>query len=169
MLRQRLLGASLAVMAVGLFVPGVSSAATHPNVGPHQAFAGSVNGSSGRPTPAVIRVVCPGPEGNRGHPVSGQTVEVGPAASTASTMGYTGNDATSIGAFFGPPPPAASGPGQVSFRNYGVPKAIPTSLSLPCQGKGVVTFIPFPESPPTSRSASTPVEYVNVAVTTSAG
>jgi hypothetical protein len=167
MLRQRLLGTSLAVIAVGLLVPGVSGAETHPNVGPHQLFAGSVNGSSGRPTPAVIRVVCPGPGAQRGHPVSRQTVEVGPAASTASTTGDTGNDATSIGAFFGPPPPAATGPGQVSFRRYRVLKAIPTSLSLPCQGTGVVTFIPFPESPPTSRSASVPVEYVNVAVTAS--
>jgi hypothetical protein len=165
MLHRRLLGVSLVAIAVGLLVPGVSGAATHPKVGPHQYFAGSVNGSSGGPTPVIIRVVCPGPEAQRGHPLSGQTVEVGPAASTASSIGYTGNDATSISAFFGPPPPAATGPGQVSFRRYGVPKAIPTSLSLPCQGTGVVTFVPFPESPPTSRSASVPVEYANVAAT----
>jgi hypothetical protein len=163
--RRRLLGASLVAIAVGLFLPGVGGAATHPKVGPHQYFAGSVNGSLGRPTPAIIRVVCPGPEAQQGHPVSGQTVVVGPAVSTATTVGYTGNGATSISAFFGPPPPTATGPSQVSFRRYGVPKAIPTSLSLPCQGTGVVTFIPFPESPPTSRSASVPVEYENVAVT----
>jgi hypothetical protein len=92
-------------------------------------------------------------------------VEVGPAASTAASIGYTGDDATSISAFFGPPPPAATASGQVSFRKYGVPKAIPTSLSLPCQGTGEVTFLPFPEDPPTSRSASVPVQYANVAVT----
>jgi hypothetical protein len=162
---RRLLGTSLVVIAVGLFIPGVSGAATHLKVGPHQYFAGSVNGSPGGPTPVTIRVVCPGPEAQRGHPLSGQTVEVGPAVTTASSIGYTGSDASSIRAFFGPPPPTATGSGQVSFRRYGVPKAIPTSLSLPCQGTGVVTFIPFPESPPTSRSASVPVQYANVAVT----
>jgi len=151
-------------MAAALMLPGVSGAATHPNVRPHQYFAGSVNGSLGTPTPAVIKVVCPGPEAQRGHPVSGQTVEVGLAVAATRNVGYTGNDATSIGAFFGAPPPTTTGPGQVNFREYGVRKAIPTSLSLPCQGTGVVTFVPFPESPPTSRSASVPVQYENIAV-----
>ena len=166
MSRRRLAGTALvvSVIATGLLLPGVSSAATHPKVGPHQYFAGSVNGSLGTSTPAVIKVVCPGPEAQRGHPLSGQTVEVRLAVATTRSVGYTGNDATSIGTFFGPPPPTTTGPGQVSFREYGVPKAVPTSLSLPCQGTGVVTFVPFPESPPISRSASVPVQYENIAV-----
>ncbi len=79
-----------------------------------------------------------------------------------STSGYTGNGATSIGAFFGAPPPA-NGPGQVSFTKYGVSKQVPTALNLPCSGTGQVTFVPFPQSPPTSYAATVAVEYVNVA------
>jgi hypothetical protein len=79
-----------------------------------------------------------------------------------ANAGYTGNSATSIGVFFGAPPPAA-GPGQVSFTRYGVPKAIPTSLELPCGGSGQVTFVPFPQSPPTSRAATVPVVFANIA------
>lgn len=50
------------------------------------------------------------------------------------------------------------------FTAYGIAKPIPTSLSLPCSGTGHVTFVPLPQSPPTSRSASVAVKYVNVAV-----
>ena len=165
MVRRTLVSALLMVVAAGLIAPGVCGATTHTKVGPHQFFAGSVNGSLGTPTPAIIEVVCPGPSNLTGHPLSGQTVEVGLAISTTSSSGYTGNGARSIGVFFGPPPPSKVGPGQVIFTRYGVPKAIPTSLNLPCGGTGVVTFVPFPESPPTSRSESVAVEYANVAAT----
>jgi hypothetical protein len=112
-------------------------------------------------------VICPGPVGigRTGHPLAGQTVEVGRTLPTGSNSGYTGSSATSIAAFFGAPPPVTAGPGQVDFSRYGVAKAIPASLSLPCGGTGAVTFVPFPESPPSSRSESVPVEYTNVAAT----
>ena len=167
MLRRSLIGASLVAIAAVVITPGVGGATTHTKVGPHQYFAGSINGSLGLPTPAIIRVVCPGPAtlGQRGHPLTGQTVEVGLTITTTSNPSYTGKAATSIGVFFGPPPPSSIGPGQVNFKKYGVPKAIPTSLNLPCDGTGVVTFLPFPESPPTSRSASVAVQYANVAAT----
>ncbi len=167
MARRTLVGTSLVVVAASLITPGVSSATTHTKVRPHQYFAGSVNGSLGTPTPAVIKVVCPGPAtpGQTGHPLSGQTVEVGLTASAIGNPGYTGDRATSIAAFFGAPPPSTAGPGQVTFTRYRVSKAIPTSLNLPCGGTGVVTFVPFPQSPPTSRSASVAVEFANVAAT----
>ncbi|MGO8873986.1 MAG: hypothetical protein ACLQPH_21780 [Acidimicrobiales bacterium] len=166
MIRRTLISASLIAVAAGLVAPGVSVAATHTKVGPDQAFVGSVDGSLGSPEPAVIKVVCPGPAtlGQTGHPLSGQTVEVNLASSVVPPPGFTGTRATSIAAFFGPPPPTATGPGQVTFKRYGVPEAIPTTLELPCSGSGVVTFIPFPESPPTSRSEGVPVEFDNVAV-----
>ena len=165
MVRRTLVGISLLVVAAALMVPGVSGATTHAKVGPRQIFDGSVNGSLGTPTPAIIEVVCPGPStvGRTAHPLPGQTVEVRLAPSAAARSGRTGDHATSIGAFFGPPPPGATGPGEVSFARYGVPKAIPTSLTFPCRGTGVVTFIPFPNNPATFRSASVPVEYADVA------
>jgi hypothetical protein len=157
-------GAILALVAVFAF-PGVSSATTHPKIGPHQAFGATVNGSVGRPQPAVIKVFCPGPvtKGQAGHPLPGQTVEVGPASSASTNTGFTGSHATSISVFFGAPPPSAGGPGRVTFYRYGVPKKIPTSMTFPCGGSGVVTFVPLPESPPTSRSVGVPVMYDNVA------
>ncbi len=165
MVGRALVGGSLMMVAVGLIAPGVSGAAPHAKVRPHQYFAGSVNGSLGTPVPAMVKVVCPGPVsfGRTGHPLAGQTVAVGRAISTESGSGYTGSDATVIGVFFGAPPPGSAGPGQVTFARYGMAKAVPTSLSLPCGGTGVVTFVPFPVSPPTSRSATVAVEYANVA------
>ncbi|MGO8870373.1 MAG: hypothetical protein ACLQPH_03055 [Acidimicrobiales bacterium] len=158
-----LLGASLA-FAASAAVSASAGAATHDKIGPHQYFDGLVNGSIGVGSPATINVVCPGPEDQTGHPVAGQTVEVTEPKAVLSTSGYTGNDATSIVAFFGPPPPAAGGSGQVKFTKYGVTKAIPTSFNLPCSGTGQVTFVPLPQSPPTSRAATVAVQYVNVGV-----
>ncbi len=144
--------------------PASAGAATHPKVGPHQYFDGLVNGSIGVGTPATIKVVCPGPADKTGHPLAKQTVEVVEPKAILSTSGYTGSNAHSISAFFGPPPPASATSGQVTFARYDVVKPIPTSLNLPCSGSGHVTFVPLPESPPTSRSASVAVKYVNVAV-----
>ena len=88
------------------------------------------------------------------------TVEVMRAAA-GSHAGYTGAVATSIRVFFGPPPPAGTpGTGLLTFSRYGVAKAIPASLLLPCGGSGQVTFVPLPMSPPTSRPAVVPVTYV---------
>ncbi len=162
MLRRTLVGASLAVTAAALIAPGAGVAAAHPKVGPHQFFNGTINGSLGTPTPAIIKVVCPGPAGTTGHPLGGQKVEVNLDVAILANSGYTGNSATSIGVFFGAPPPVA-GPGQLSFTKYGAPKNIPTSISVPCSGTGLVYFVPFPQSPPTSRDATVPVEFANIA------
>jgi hypothetical protein len=157
-----LLGACLALTGSAA-VSSSADAATHHKIGKHQHFDGLVDGSIGVGSPAIIKVVCPGPESQTGHPLRGQTVEVTEPKAILSTSGYTGNDATSISVFFGAPPPAANGPGQVSFTKYGVTKSIPTTLNLPCGGTGQVTFVPFPQSPPSSQAATVAVEYVNVA------
>ncbi len=136
----------------------------HPRVGPHQYFEGLVNGSPGIGGPAVIKVVCPGPTGQTGHPLAGQTVEVELPKVVLSDSGYTGDDATDITAFFGPPPPSAASSGHVKFTKYGVAKPIPTSLDVPYSGDGSVTFVPFPKSPPASQSTSVAVEFAHVAV-----
>lgn len=160
--RVLLLGACLA-LAASASVSATAGAATQGKIGPHQYFEGFVNGSIGVGSPAIVKVVCPGPESRSGHPVAGQSVQVAEPKVIHATSGYTGKDATSIGVFFGAPPPAAAGPGQVTFSHYGVVKSIPRSLAVPCSGTGHVTFVPFPQSPPSSRAATVAVKYVNVA------
>jgi hypothetical protein len=152
-----------AVLALAVMLPGTSGATTHPRIRPHQYFSGLVNGSTGHPTPAIIKMVCPGPSNSTGHPLEGQTVEVSRAAATISSAGYTGNRGTSVSVFFGVLPPSGSAIGQVTFARYGVPKPIPTSVTLPCSGSGVVGFLPFPRTPPVSRAATVQVEYANIA------
>jgi hypothetical protein len=151
------------IAALSLGVADVAGAQPVVHVGPNQYFTASVNGSNGYPQPVVIRMACFGPIslGQTGHPMAGQTVEVSLAGPNTTHTGFTGPSATSIGAFFGPPPPLVSaGGGDVNFTDYGVAKPIPTSLNLPCGGRGQVTFVPLPMSPPTSRPAVVPVYYV---------
>lgn len=140
---------------------GLQALAASTPVRPHQHFVGLINGSTGRPAPATIRMSCFGPivPGQTGHPMAGQTVAVKRVPPSAQA-GLTGDDARSIGAFFGAPPPgaAASSSSFVDFTTYGQ-KPIPTSLTLPCGGTGQVTFVPLPLQP-TSRSYSVPVSFV---------
>ncbi len=160
---RRAVVAGSMVVALALAVPTTIGAATHPRIRPHQYFAGLVNGSTGRPTPAIIKMVCPGPSNTTGHPLEGQTVEVIRAAATVDGGGYTGKSGTSISVFFGALPPSGNAIGQVTFTRYGVAMAVPTSVTLPCSGSGVVGFLPFPRTPPTTRAATVPVEYANIA------
>ena len=153
--------AAFSALALGL--PGVAAAAPAVRVGPDQSFRALVNGRSGHPTPVPIMVGCAGPvrPGQTGHPVAGQTVEVVLGASTAVNAGFTGATATSIGVFFGPPPPStAAGTGLLTLARYAVARPVPTSMLVPCAGAGQVTFVPLPMSPPTSRAAVVPVVYV---------
>jgi hypothetical protein len=102
----------------------------------------------------VIDVACSGPvsAGEKGHPRPGQTLAVRdlgkvPSPVVTGNVGFMGPAGHEIGIFFGPLPPvgsasAASGP--VIFTRYGVPKAIPTSVVLPCSGSGSVPFVPIP-------------------------
>lgn len=162
-------GAVLAVAVAVLGLAGVVGAATHVKIAPHQIFTASVNGSHGTPAPAVIRVVCPGPgAGQTGHPLPHQTISVDLAPSASTRNGFTGSNATSIAVFFGAPPPSDRTT-RPTFLRYGVNKPIPTSLTVPCSGTGVITFVPFPESPSTSRSVGVPVEYANLALAPRAG
>lgn len=133
-------------------------------VGPHQYFEALVNGQTGIGTSVPIKMACFGAvhPGEKGHPMAGQTVEVmRPLVIVFGHSGYTGKNATSIMAFFGPPPPTPSpvppSASTVTFTHYGIKKPIPTSLLLPCYGTGLVYFIPFPQVHPvreTRRCAS---------------
>ena len=136
-----------------------SAAAAAVPVGPHQFFAGEVNGAR---TGVVIRVACVGPvvEGQTGHPVAGQTVDVVPAAaSTSAAVGYTGESADHVLVGFG----TLSSTVPLSLSSYGVKAAIPTNIELPCYGPGQVTFVPAPDSA-TAHAATVAVTYQGIGV-----
>ena len=142
---KRIRGA-IALSGVGLSmivvtVASVSSAgAASPGggrIGPKQEFGALVNGKTGRKSPVVIRMGCPGAvkAGQTGHPVRGQTVP----EDIVGTFGNTGAHGRTIWAFFGAPP---------------------TTEVLPCSGSGHVTFVPLPMSPGSEQDVVIPVRYV---------
>lgn len=124
-------------------------------VGPNQSFHGVVNKGGQTPT---VAVVCAGPAAGdrRGPPAGNQTlaVTVSPAL---SGPGFTGSTANRIVAVF---VDDASAP--VTFRAYNHPKAIPTSLRLPCSGTGTVRFAPRPAGNG-AHADRVVVQYVNIA------
>ena len=117
---------------------------------PNEFFSGYINGHP--PGQAIIYTACfgPGTPGETGHPLAGQTIEVEPAnaAGSAVDVGYTGSAGHSIVATLGPS--AASTSILADFTSYYVIDYIPTTITVPCSGTGVVTFTPLP----TSRTAS---------------
>jgi hypothetical protein len=153
----------LAVLALVSTAPPVSAAGT---VGPKQYFTGVINGKNGNTIiPITIQMACVGPirPGQTGHPLGGQTVAVHqlfPPATAVGSLGYTGTD-SEIGVFFNAPPPsvASASAGTPIFHRYDQPRPLPTSLTLPCAGTGMVWFTPIPVVPP-SQSASVPVRFV---------
>ncbi|MDQ6617923.1 MAG: hypothetical protein M3083_25060 [Actinomycetota bacterium] len=153
------LALSVSLAALALVSPAAAGAAN--GVGPGQAFAGRVNGSF---SDATVKVVCPGPAslGRRGHPISGQDLEVlSPlppvAAGIKISVGQTGTAGRAIVARFTDDPSVAT-----AFHQYFVNKPIATSMMLPCSGIGKVVFRPTPTSP-SARSSVVSVTYVNIA------
>jgi hypothetical protein len=119
------------------------------SVGPHQYFYGEVFGppsSTGASSQSVIDVACTGAS-DTGHPVPGQTVEVVqifPPPTT--TAGYTGDDAVEIDTslIFAEGTLSADIP-IATFTQYSVTAPIPTSITVPCTGSGVMSFTPYPD------------------------
>ena len=148
-----------AVVVVGGVLGTRTAVASGQPIKPHQYFIGLVNGSTGRPNPAVIQMACFGAimPGETGHPMPGQTIAVR-RVPPSPKVGLTGANTNSIGAFFGvlPPSPVASSSSWVDFTTYGV-QPLPTSLTLPCGGSSNVNFVPIPLEP--SRLYAVPVTY----------
>ena len=145
----------ITAVVFGMAIP--AQAATPP-IGPNQHFIGLVNGKH---VGAVITVICPGPAGgNRtGPPAGNQTVKV---VRVASGGGYTGSSAHEICAEFN-----KDSIHVVGFTTYNTPKAIPTSLQLPCSGTGTVTFTTCFGTLPCAANAknnAVPVTFQNPAV-----
>ena len=150
-------GAIVAAIATVGLVGSHSAAATGSAIGPKQHYVGLVNGKH---KGAVIYVVCPGPAGGTrtGPPAGNQTVSV---RRVRSGGGYTGSAAHEVWAQFGKDERHV-----VGFRRYGVSKAIPTALRLPCQGTGTVTFTTCFGTLPCASNAKddrVPVRFVNIA------
>ncbi|RCG31573.1 hypothetical protein DQ384_08345 [Sphaerisporangium album] len=155
-LSARLLPLAAAVVLAGASAPAFADVVDPAPIGPNQYFSGLVNGQS---TSAIIRMACFGPvrPGQTGHPMAGQTAGVRPApSSSTSGVGYTGSAATAIGVAFRN---ASSATPPIVLRYYGVAAEIPTTLTLPCYGSGVVEFLPTPSSP-TAHPATVTVNFV---------
>jgi len=117
---------------------GLGTASAGPPIGPGQHFVGQVNGSHRDP---VVEVACPGPvrNGGTGVVVGGQTVAV---ARVAQGKGYTGLFGQ-VYAWFDPPK-GSPAPTEMTIADYRTPVAIPSTITVPCGGSGVVTFSSCP-------------------------
>jgi hypothetical protein len=128
----------LALMPIlALFVISGNVASAQQQIGPNEHFIGLVNGSNDNP---VVYTVCPGPEqaGRKGPVAGGQTMSV---AEVAHGRGFTG-PLTQIYSWF--VPTGKKAPIALTFTTYGTPQLIPTSVRVPCDGKGKVEFSPCP-------------------------
>lgn len=152
--------ATLAFAATATITAAAGAAAQDPlPIGPNQSFNAQVNGTSAN---ATITVVCPGPvtSTSTGHPISGQSVEVFLVLPPVTPgLGFTGSAAHQIDAYFSPASSTTNPP--VILTGYFAKFAIPTTLNLPCDGTGAVTFAPTPPSP-TSHNYVVPVKYLNI-------
>lgn len=159
------LGVTCLLLAIAPAVTAAASPVTIP-VGPDQFFGGLVNGSNGAAGPVPIQTSCIGPvtPGETGHPLPGQTVEVVLTNATGSSIqGFTGSDAKSIIAdlIYSPTPTGPTFIEQVAtFTSYYVIEPIPVTITVPCGGDGVVSFMPNPTSS-TARPATVGVVFVS--------
>jgi hypothetical protein len=146
----------LTVAAITLAPGALASSAGPTRIGPHQYFAGIVNGKY---DDATVKVVCGGPA-SFGRALPGQTIGVTSPPVVASNAGYTGSRARSIVATV----PGSATAVSVLFKRYNHAAEFPTNINLPCSGTGRLIFTPVPGSP-SARSATLTVTYANVGVT----
>jgi len=143
MLKRYIRTLTVLAAAAGVAAVAPSAPAAALAIGPHQYFVGTVNSHAAS---ATIEVLCAGPA-STGHPLANQTVGVNfvlPPATT--TVGYTGTSGTSIDAWLSWP--ALTGPLPVpiaKFTSYGT-APIPTGITVPCSGTGVMSFLPEPST-----------------------
>jgi hypothetical protein len=152
---SRIAIASASAMIAGGALALPAQAATP--VGPHQFFVGQV---FGRTAQNVIKVACVGilPAG---HPVAGQSVEVHELLPPAvTTSGNTGNFGTTISADLAFSQGTVTAVTHIAtFTSYDVSMPIPTSITLPCFGSGVMSFAPSPNPDNTGQSSNVSVTF----------
>jgi hypothetical protein len=129
-------------------------------VGPKQYFYGEVFGAS--VAADVIVVSCPAGAAV-GNPVGGQSVaahQIFPPVTT--TVGYTGNFGTEIDVSLTWPSPLTPPPvsiGEILY--YDTKVGIPTSITVPCSGSGVMIFNPSSDPDGTGRPSDVSVTFVS--------
>lgn len=133
-----------AVMLVASGVLAAPAMADGGQVGPKQYFHGEFFGLTSATTPDVIHVACAGPA-STGHPVAGQYVAAHQFfPPTTTTYGYTGNFGTEIDVnlIWSSGTVTVVTPTFATLTFYDTNAEIPTSLTVPCSGTGVVDFTP---------------------------
>ena len=153
------IASALTFAVIGTLAAAIPAQAT--TIGPRQYFAGQVFGDTAQ---SVINVAC-GPVQLSGHPAPGQTVDVTqllPPVST--TAGYTGDLAVEIDAsLILPTSPASGGVPIATFTQYSQKLPIPTSITVPCGGTGVMSFSPYPLD--SGKASNVQVTFISLAVT----
>jgi hypothetical protein len=130
-------------------------------IGPKQYFYGEVFALSASSAVNGIEVACAGPA-TTGHPVAGQYVaahQIYPPA--AVTAGYTGNDGVEINVnlVYSQGTITVVTPVFATLRYYDQKVEIPTSLTVPCSGAGVLDFTPSPDPDNSGEASSVGVTF----------
>jgi hypothetical protein len=159
--------AVLAVTAATAATAAVAAVQDPLPITPNTYFSGLVNGL---PAQGQIQVVC-ATAAAVGHPAPGQSVEAVVASTVAgANAGYTGTAAHALTVQIATESANPVTPiGTVSLigvlTGFYENLAIPTTITLPCTGTGVVSFSPTPTSP-TAQVATVQVKLVPAAVAT---
>lgn len=114
-------------------------------VGPKQYFYGEVFGLTSASGQGVIEVSCASGAAT-GHPVAGQYVAAHQFfPPTTTSYGYTGNFGTEIrvNLTWSAGTITVVTPTFATLTFYDTKAEIPTSLTVPCSGTGVVGFAPY--------------------------
>jgi hypothetical protein len=159
-------GITIAFAVIAFAGAGGEAAAAQTPIGPHQHFAGSVNGKERR---VVVDTVCPGPAGgHRTGPVKrGQAMAV---AQVKHGHGDTGQF-SEVHAWF-EPVRAGHRPVMLTFTKYGRSRDIPRSVRVPCTGKGEAVFSSCPYLAPCAAGFvqdRLKVRFENIAASPSRG
>lgn len=158
MLKRSIRTLTVLAAAAGVATGASTASAAAIAVGPNQYFVGTVNSHTGS---AVIEVLCAGPA-STGHPLANQIVGINLLLPPATdTVGYTGLSATGIDAWLtGPSTSVLPQPTHVAkFSAYGT-APIPTSITVPCSGTGVMSFVPTPDNG--GRPSTVQVTFLNL-------
>lgn len=160
----------IAIAAASTLVAGgvmaIPAAAQAAAIAPGQYFYGQVfSPASSSARQGVIDVACAGPA-TTGHPLPGQVVDVEQVfPPVTTTLGFTGKFGTEIDATLiwtrgtiTVVTPIAT------FTGYGVMMPIPTSITVPCSGGGVMSFAPSPDPDNSGVSSNVDVTFESTGV-----
>lgn len=144
---SRIAIASAVMLVVGgaLATPAMADGG---QIGPKQYFDGEFFGLTSASSHNVIQVSCAGPA-STGHPVAGQYVAAHQFFPPITTSyGYTGNSGTEIDVnlIYSIGTITVVTPTFATLHYYDTKSEIPTSLTVPCNGAGVLEFTPMPDS-----------------------